>query len=123
MDFPTEIAIMILSVALLITNVCWIEYNKMLNKKIENLDAYFSREKIRNMEAVIEELAKCHKRELSTSYPMGGLYCFSHEQEMCYTQRIKDVTLKELAQYVLDGKPIIREKMVKKEYKPQCGKK
>lgn len=108
------------------------------NAKTENLiqttveklaEAQFE---IQNMKTELKRLECCHAIKHSVELVMtkrgeeleyGEVCRFSHNKEKYDTENIKDVTLEELTKYVIDGKPIIREKMVKKEYKPQCGKK
>lgn len=96
------------------------KWNKMeeniflMNKTIENI--VFHQEDIKDE---LTELEKAHKDEIYTYIDVNRCTCtkrkYSHKKEeiKASTSNIKDVTLEELARFVIDHEPIVREENVK----------
>ena len=86
----------------------------LMNKTIENI--VFHQEVIKDE---LTELEKAHKDEIYTYIDVNRCTCtkrkYSHKKEeiKASTSNIKDVTLEELARFVIDHEPIIREENVK----------
>lgn len=89
------------------------EYEEMKNMIIffkQEIDDLKKLNRTSNLK--LNSLISCHNKKTSLT-PFGELETISHEIDKIYTNKVSDLTLQELAQYVIDGKPIVREETIK----------
>lgn len=81
----------------------WIK-KKDYEELVDNID-YLKNE--------VRRLSECHTR---MPHFLCTTYEYDHDLEKVNTNKIKNITLQELAEYVIDNKPIKREEKITKEY-------
>lgn len=116
-----SILMLVLSIALLTSTIAWITHVKELRKdvrRIESYDVYSLWKDFKKLKDEFHSLELCHAfREESLYNSMSYVKTFEHKKEVCDTEQIDNLTLEELAKYVLDNEPIVRTETIKKEFK------
>lgn len=79
-------------------------------------------DKVNKQQNTINGLVDCHNTSITlehddkTFFGYDIIEKYSHKEVMTSTDSVKDITLYELAKLVIDGTPIVRDVVVKKEY-------
>lgn len=68
----------------------------------------------------ISKLEACHQKEDYIWVFDDTDYYYKHEPICAYTKKAGIVTFGDIAGLIIDGEPILRDKTVKEEIKPNC---